>query len=469
MSSLLNPPAARPVDTSEGDTNQSPHRRRWQTDHIASNTRDLLDRDQRCFLRQSLSTPCLDVLAGGRDSSLMNLQGRAYLDFHGNNAHPVGYGHPKVIEAVTRQMADLPFCPRRFTNRQAIELAEKLVHITPDPLGKVLFAPGGTSAVGMALKLARVATGRFKTISMWDSFHGASLDAISVGGEALFREGIGPLLPGSEHVPPADPYRCLWDERGACDACGLKCARYVSYVMEREGDVAAVIAEPLRSTSVNPPPPGYWQSIREACDRHGALLIFDETATCLGRTGRMFAFEHEAVVPDILVLGKGLGGGLFPLAAIVARGDLDVAPHKALGHYTHEKNPVACAAALATIEVIETHNLPARAAELGRTALNRLAPLTRIHPRVGDVRGRGLLLGIDLVQDRIAKAPAADMAERVLYACLARGLSFKVSHGGFVTLTPPLTIATDQFFRALGILEETLSTVLEEVPHAHCD
>jgi 4-aminobutyrate aminotransferase len=177
----------------------------------------------------------------------------------------------------------------------------------------------------------------------------------------------------------------------------------------------------------------------------------------------MFAFEHEAVVPDILVLGKGLGGGLFPLAAIVARTDLDVAPHKALGHYTHEKNPVACAAALATIGVIETHNLPARAAELGRTALKRLAPLTQNHPRVGDVRGRGLLLGVDLVRDRISKAPAVDMAERVLYACLARGLSFKVSHGGFLTLAPPLTISTDQLFRALAILEETLLTALEEV------
>ncbi len=158
---------------------------------------------------------------------------------------------------------------------------------------------------------------------MWDSFHGASLDAISVGGEALFRSGIGPLLPGTEHVPPAD--RCMWDPEGRCDVCGLKCAKYIDYVMDREKDVAAVIAEPIRCTVVNPPPEGYWQAVRDTCDRHGALLIFDETAVCLGRTGKMFAFEHFSVVPDILVLGKGLGGGVFPLAGIIARGDLDVA------------------------------------------------------------------------------------------------------------------------------------------------
>ena len=161
-------------------------------------------------------------------------------------------------------------------------------------------------------------------------------------------------MPGSEHAPPADAYRCLWDcaERGGCD---LKCAGYIEYMLEKEGDVAAVVAEPVRSTPYVPPPE-YWQAVRRACDRHGTLLIFDEICQGLGRTGRMFACEHFSVVPDMLVLGKGLGGGIFPLAALVAREDLDVAGNVALGHYTHEKNPVACAAALAAIEVIE--NLP---------------------------------------------------------------------------------------------------------------
>ncbi len=444
-------------ELSEGDSNRSRHRRRWQSEHIDAETQAWLARDQAVFIHQSLSTPCLNVLEAGRGATLTDLAGRSILDFHGNSAHQVGYDHPTVVAAVIRQLNRLPFSPRRYTNRPAIELAETLAAITPDPLGKVLLAPGGTSAVGMALKLARTATGRFKTISMWDAFHGASLDAISIGGEALFRKGIGPLLTGCEHVPPADPYRCLWDEKGRCDTCGLKCARYIEYVMEKEGDVAAVIAEPIRCTAVNPPPPGYWRQVREACDRHGALLIFDETAVCLGRTGRMFACEHDGVVPDILILGKGLGGGIFPLAAIVARVDLDVAPEKALGHYTHEKNPVACAAALATIDVIRSQGLVTRSAELGRRAMDRLAMLQDTQPLIGDVRGRGLLFGLDLVVDRHTKTAAVEQADHILYACLEQGLSFKISHGSFLTLTPPLTIQEPEMDRAIDILENALA------------
>ena len=320
----------------------------------------------------------------------------------------------------------------------------------------MLFAPGGTSAVGMALKLARAATGRFKTISMWDAFHGASLDAISVGGEALFRKGAGPLLPGTEHVPPADPRSCLWDPHGRCDACGLKCARYIEYVLEKEGDVAAVIAEPIRCTRVNPPPEGYWRTVREACDRHGALLIFDETAVCLGRTGRMFACEHEQVVPDILTLGKGLGGGVFPLAAIVAREELNMGQRMALGHYTHEKNPAACAAGLAAIEYIEENHLVKRSEILGRAALERLKSHLGGHPLVADIRGRGLLFGIELVRDG---RPAEKEADRIMYECLQNGLSFKISGGNFLTLTPALTIPAEELNQALAILETAVSAV----------
>jgi 4-aminobutyrate aminotransferase len=426
---------------------------------MGNETHHWLERDTNSFLHQSLSTPCLNVLKKSRGATLIDLQGRSILDFHGNSVHQVGYAHPQVISAVKRQLDSMPFCPRRYTNRPAIELAETLAAITPDPLGKVLFAPGGTSAVGMALKLARCVTGNFKTISMWDSFHGASLDAISVGGESLFRKGIGPLLTGCEHVPPADSYRCLWDPNGRCETCDLKCAQYIEYVMEKEGDVAAVIAEPIRCTAVNPPPKGYWHRVRNACDRHGALLIFDETAVCLGRTGRMFAFEHEGIVPDILVLGKGLGGGVFPLAAIVAGTDLEVAPDKALGHYTHEKNPVACAAALATINVIQSEALVDRSERLGRRAMAKLLSLKGIFEIIGDVRGRGLLFGVDLVLDRNSKTPAFDQADRMLYTCLEEGLSFKVSQGSFLTLTPPLTIEKTELDQAMSIIEYALKTL----------
>ena len=415
---------------SEGDVNQTSRRIDWQAANLDSRTRALLEEDARYFLHQSLSTPCLNALRASEGITIEDLQGRRYMDFHGNSVHQVGFANPAVIEAIKAQLDELSFCTRRYTNQVAVDLARKL---------------------------ARVATGRHKTISMWNSFHGASLDAISIGGEATFREGIGPLLPGSEHVPPAGEYRCLWDcsSRGGCD---LKCASYVEYILEMEGDIAAVIAEPVRSTPTVPQAK-YWQAIRRSCDRHGTLLIFDEIPHALGRTGRMFTCENFDVVPDILVIGKGLGGGILPLAAIIARPDLDVAAGRALGHYTHEKNPVACAAALATIEFIETHDLAENARRLGEYALKQMQRMMGRHPLIGDVRGLGLLMGMELVRDRATRERATDEAEAVMYNALSKGLSFKTTMGNILTLTPPLTITREQMDQALAILDDSLSEV----------
>ena len=452
---------------SEGDINISLHRAEWQDAALNTETRDLLEEDARYFLHQSLSTPCMNALRACEGIYIEDLQGRRYMDFHGNNVHQVGFGNPDVIAAIKAQLDELPFCTRRYTNRPAVNLAKKLVEIAPGNLNKVLFCPGGTSAIGMALNLARVATGHHKTISMWDSFHGASLDAISVGGEAIFRHGIGPLLPGTEHVPPPDEYRCLW---GCCDEidtrtaqprhCDLKCANYIEYILEKEGDVAAVIAEPVRSTPYIPRPE-YWQAVRQACDRHGALLIFDEIPHALGRTGEMFTCQNFGVTPDILVLGKGLGGGVLPLAALIASEDLNVAADRALGHYTHEKNPVLCAAALATIDHIEAHNLVEHVRKLGRYALTRMTEMMERHSLIGNVRGLGLLLGIELVKDRMTKERATDEAEAVMYRALSKGLSFKLTMGNILTLTPPLMITQKEMDQALMIIEECLDSIRE--------
>ena len=440
---------------SESDLNLSPRRAEWYTDALDDESRLLLAEDARYFLHQSLSTPCLNVLSRCKGVYLQDWQGRRYLDFHGTFVHQVGFGNPAVIEAIKAQLDELSFCTRRYTNQVAIELAKKLAHLAPGDLSRVLFCPGGSGAIGIALKLARAATGRHKTISMWDSFHGASLDAISVGGEQIFRRDIGPLLPGGEHVPPPDEYRCLWDcgERGGCD---LKCARYVEYVLAKEGDVAAVIAEPVRSIPYIPQAE-YWQMVRQACDRYGALLIFDEIPHALGRTGKMFTCEHFGVTPDILVIGKGLGGGVLPLAAIIARDDLNMASQQALGHYTHEKNPVLCAAALATINFIEENNLLERTATLGRYALERLRTMMAQQPLIGDVRGLGLLLGVELVRDKGTKERAFAEAEQVMYRALRQGLNFKVTMGNVISLTPPLTISQEELDIGLDILAECLT------------
>ncbi len=450
---------------SESDSNLSSRRKDWSLRSVVGETRDLVQRDAELFLHQSVSTPCLSAVHKAEGIFIEDMSGRRYMDFHGNNVHHIGYGHPRLKAAISAQMDALPFAPRRFTCDVAVALAEKLKKISPEPLSKVLFATGGSDAVEIALKVARAKTGRFKTISFWDAFHGAGFGASSIGGEQLFRgAAIGPLLPGSEHVAPFACYRCPYghdvDASGApdLDACKTACARMVRYVLEREGDVAAVVAEPFRAVPYIPPP-GFWKAVREACDDHGALLIFDEIPTGLGKTGRMFACDHDGVVPDILVLGKALGGGILPISAVLCRPELDVAGDYALGHYTHEKNPVTARAALTTIEIIEDEGLVDNASRVGAHALARLEDMKSRHSLIGDVRGRGFLIGIDLVEDRENKLPAPDAAESVLYAALDKGLSFKTTMGNVLTLTPSLVTSRQEMDHALDVLEDCIAGI----------
>ncbi len=457
------PVSAAPAQ-SEGESNLSRLRRRWAEASAHAETDALLAEDARRFLHQSVSTPCLAAVRKAEGIWIEDLAGRRFMDFHGNSVHHIGYGHPRLIAAIKAQLDELSFAPRRYTCEPAVELARKLAEVAPGGLSKVLFATGGSDAVEIALKVARAATGRFKTVSFWDAFHGAGFGAASVGGEALFRSGpIGPLLAGSEHVPVYDCYRNPFGyshtgREPHREVCGKVCAALIRTVLEKEGDVAAVVAEPMRAVPYIAPP-GFWRDVRRACDEHGALLIFDEIPTGLGKTGRLFACEHEGVRPDILVLGKALGGGVLPIAATLCRPELDVAGQWALGHYTHEKNPVTCRAALTTLEIIADEGLVARAAELGAHALERLNALMDKHRLIGDVRGRGLLMGVELVADRDSRAPAGEAAEQVFYRALERGLSFKISMGNVLTLGPPLTISRDELDRALDILDESLGGV----------
>ncbi len=436
----------------EGESNTSSVRAQWLQKSNSPKSAPLLSRDADVFLHQSLSSPCVSSIAKAQGSWIEDHDGKRYLDFHGNSVHHIGYGHPRLVSAIKAQLDDLSFAPRRFTCDPAVELAEKLTSISPGDLDKVLFTTGGSDANEVALKIARAATGRFKTVSFWDAFHGAGFGAASVGGEATFRSHIaGPLLPGAEHVAPFNCYRCAYNHVSP-DTCGLACAKMVEYVLDREGDVAAVIAEPMRAVPVVPPV-GFWQAVRSACDKHGALLIMDEIPTGLGKTGRMFAFEHDEIVPDIVTIGKSLGGGILPIAAVVARRDLDVCGDFAIGHYTHEKNPVTSRAALTTIQIIEDEELVTRAARLGKYAMDRLRESLKHCAIVGDIRGRGVLFGIEIVKDREQKTAANDLAENIYYRCLDDGLSFKISQGCVLTLSPPMTISEQDLDTALNIVE----------------
>jgi len=442
------------------DTDPSTARFAWELAHRDSETARVLEQDSRYFLHQSLSTPCLNVAKRLEGIYIEDLAGRRYMDFHGNNVHHIGYSHPAVIAALKRQLDDLPFSPRRYTNRVSVELAATMASITGGLLPKCLFAPSGSDAIEIAMKVARGATGRYKTVSFRDSFHGAGFGASSISGDRLFRdERLGPLLPGSLLVSPPYSYRCP-DGHPDAETCARASLSAIHDIMERDGEIGALIACPVRP-SEQLPPAWFWQEVRQVCRHFGALLIFDEIPYGLGKTGRMFSYEHYGVTPDILVTGKALGGGMIPVAAVSTRGELDLLGDLSVGHFTHEKNPLQAAAALATLRVIREEDLVHKAAELGGFGLELAAGLKAKHPMIGDVRGLGLAMGVELVAGRETAEPAVKEAELVFYKCLERGLSLKTT-GAVLMLSPPLVITREELERAFSILDHSLSDVEAE-------
>jgi 4-aminobutyrate aminotransferase len=451
----MNDKVASPDFRSEGDLNATPNRQQWQTtlDHKkASNT---IQRDAAVFFHQSLSTPCLDSIEKAKGTLITTEDGREMLDFHGNYVHNLGFSHPAVVQALKNQLDELSFCTRRYTNQKTVELAEKLVGYSKGELSRVLFAPGGAEAMSMAMKIARMHTGRFKTISLWDSFHGATLDTISIGGEAIFRNQIGPLLTGQEHAPPPNPSSCPFN---CGQSCNLQCANYIEYILEKEGDICAVIAETIRSTPFIPPK-DYWKKVRQACDKHGALLILDEIPHALGRTGRMFTFQHYGITPDMVVLGKGLGAGIVPFAAVLGKEELNESiSERAIGHFTHEKSPIASAAALAMLEVIEKEHLLEHVVQMESYIAQEYFPQLREISWVHDTRILGLMIGIEL-RDPSTKEKAVDLAEKVMYTCMTNGLNFKLSMGSTINLTPPMSVSKAEIDQAFTIISNALNDI----------
>ena len=447
---------ARP-EAEQGDINTTEARQRYWERNLSGEARAWFDEDARYFLHQSLSTPVINVIARAEGAWIEDLNGKRYLDMHGNGVHNAGFNHPAVLKAVRKQLDDsLTFCPRRYTNIPAVRLAKKLAEITPGDLCRSLFCPGGSDAIEMALKLAKQVTGRFKTISFWDSFHGAGFGAASVGGEEHFHGGLGPLVPGAFHVEFPNYYRNPWRFTNAEDV-DAECLRQIELILRREPEMAALIGEPV---SANPvvPSKGYWEGVRELCGKYGALLIFDEVIEGFGRTGKMFASEHF-LTPDILVLGKSLGGGVVPLAGIVTKEKYNCCPDRSIGHYTHEKNALSAAAALAEIAAIEEEALCGHAARLGAHAIERLQEMAERHRLIGCVTGLGLHIGIDLVRDRTTKERATREAEAIMFKCMERGLAFKTIEGNIITLRPALVITREEMDWALDILDEAIGEV----------
>lgn len=445
------------IEREQGDVNTTANRRKYWERNLSGEAKKWFEKDGKYFLHQSLSTPVLNVVEKAYGIYLEDMDGKRYIDMHGNGVHNAGFNNPEVIRAVKDQLdGQMTFSPRRYTNKPAVLLAEKLAAITPGDLCRTLLCPGGSEAIEMALMLARQVTGRFKTISFWDSFHGAGFGAAGVGGEEHFNGGLGPMLPGAFHVEFPNYYRNPWNFENPEDV-DAECLRQMELVMQRHPEIAAVIGEPISATPVIPSK-RYWQGVKKLCEHYGALLIFDEIIEGFGRTGKMFAAEHY-LTPDILVLGKSLGGGLLPLAGIVTGDRYNVLQHRSIGHYTHEKNALCAAAGMAEIEYIERNGLCDNSAKLGDYTIDRLKEMQAVHPMIGNVMGTGLHLGIDLVSDPRTKKRAVEEAEIVMFKCMEKGLAFKTMEGNIITLRPSLVITREQMDKALDIIGEAIGEV----------
>ncbi len=445
------------LEREQGDINTTPSRRKYWERNLSGPARAWFNEDTKYFLHQSLSTPVLNVISKAYGIYIEDVNGKRFIDMHGNGVHNAGFNNPEIIQAIRKQLdEEMTFCPRRYTNIPAVRLAKKLAEVTPGDLCKSLFCPGGSEAIEMALMLAKLVTRRFRTISFWDSFHGAGFGAASVGGEEHFRGGLGPLVPGAFHVEFPNYYRNPWGFTKEEDV-DAECLRQIELVLQREPEMAAIIGEPISATPMVPTRQ-YWKGVKDLCEKYGALLIFDEIIEGLGRTGKMFACEHY-VTPDILVLGKSLGGGIVPLAGIVTKEKYNVCQERSVGHYTHEKNALCAAAALAEIEYIEKNKVHEHVAELGKHTMKRLHEMKERHSLIGNVTGLGLHIGIDLVKYRKTKERAVDEAEMIMFKCLERGLSFKTIEGNVITLRPALVITKEEMDTALDILDEAIGEV----------
>ncbi|MCX7730981.1 MAG: aminotransferase class III-fold pyridoxal phosphate-dependent enzyme [Candidatus Caldatribacterium sp.] len=373
----------------------------------------------------------------GEGAKVFDIFGEAYIDCIGGfGVFNVGRNHPRVVARVIEQLQLLPLSSRTLFNKHQADLAEMLAQITPGDLQYSFFCNSGAEAVEGALKLARMYTKRKKFVSAIGGFHGKTLGALSVSGREVYKKPFEPLLPGTEQVPFGD----LEAMEKAVDE-----------------DTAAVILEPIQGEGgVILPPSGYLQGVREICTERGALLILDEVQTGLGRTGKMFACEHYGVVPDIMTLAKGLGGGVLPLGAFVSTAEIwQVFEENPLIHSsTFGGNPLSCVAGIETLKILKEENIPAQVAEKGKYLLERLKVLQGEFPEiVREVRGLGLLIGIELFAEDAASLLAMEMAQRKVLVV------YTLNNPKVIRLEPPLTITYEEMDAVLSALYDSLREV----------
>lgn len=427
------------------------------------------------------------VAMRGQGVWLYDQAGRAYLDGSGGAAVScLGHNHPDVQAAMHAQIDALAYAHTSFfTTEVAEQLAERLVADAPEGISHAYFVSGGSEAVEAALKMARqyfVEVGqpqRRHIVARRQSYHGNTLGALAVGGNAWRRAQFAPLLIEVEHVSPCYAYRDQHDGETP-EQYGERLARELEATFEKLGadTVMAFVAEPVvgATSGAVTAVPGYFRRIREVCDRHGVLLIADEVMCGMGRTGTLYAVEQEGIVPDLITIAKGLGGGYQPIGAVMAHARIVDAMQQGSGFFQHGHtylgHAIACAASLAVQNVIRRDDLLARVREQGAGLRQRLEQALGAHPHVGDIRGRGLFMGVELVQDRASKQtfdPALTLHARIKRAAMAEGLmvypmggTIDGRQGDHVLLAPPFIISDDELDQLTGRLTRAIDTAIAQ-------
>lgn len=395
---------------------------------------------------------------------LKDVDGNTYLDFSsGIYVTTLGHCHPKVSEAIARAARTLMNC-HDFTTPVKMELLEKLVEILPPGINGVQLYDSGTTAVEAALRAARAHTGKYEFLSCYMDFHGKTGHAVSL---AKMSRVNGPArTEGFYLVPRPNPYRPLFRKADGTIDTDAYIAFYEEFVINvTTGQLAAFVIEPIQGWAGSiMPPDDFFPKLRAFCDRHGMLLIADEVLTCMGRTGKWLAMEHWNTVADISTLGKGFGNG-FPVTAMVAREDIKASFEAISASTSYGGNPMACAAALACIEVIEEEGLLENAQRLERFFLRRMEQMMREHPIIGDVRAKGCLLGIELVKDRITQEPFEEAGKRVYQKAFKKGLAW-IPAGHILRLSPPIIMDEEVAAKGMDIVDEAIFETEKELGYA---
>ncbi len=428
--------------------------------------REILERDERVISPSYVRFYPL-VVESGRGCIIRDVDGNEYIDFNsGLVCMNVGHNHPKVIEALKKQLERfLHYSNTDFYYREVVDLAERLCEITPGKFEKkVYYGNSGTEAVEAAIKLAKWHTRKPRFIGFISAFHGRTTGSLSfTASKPVQRRYFFPLMPGVTHVPYPYCYRCPFKQ--TFPDCNYWCVDFIDeYVLQKyvpPEEVAAILFEPIQGEGgYVVPPEGYFQRLKKLADKYGILLIDDEVQAGMGRTGRWFAIEHWEVEPDIICMAKALASGL-PLGAIIARAkimDWEGGSHAS----TFGGNPLSCVAAMAVIDTIKEQNLLENAARQGNYIMKRLRELAEQSEIIGDVRGKGLMIGVEIVEDKDSKKPAPNLAKEIMMRSWKRGVAIITCGVSTLRIAPPLIITRELVDAALEIVEDTIKEVERE-------